>query len=233
NAGYFDAFILKFDSLGALLWATYYGGSDGENGSSIKTDINGNVFITGTTSSTNFPVYNPGGGSYFDNALNGNSDAFILRFNNLGIRQWATYFGGGNEDIGSSIKTDIYSRLFILGYTNSYGFPTYNPGNNAYYQGNLAGSYDVFISKFDSASVYIPERANSYYYKDRILLKNLNLRGKVLINIYAIDGRLVYSRFYESSNLIEISIKHLRSGIYIIKAYNNNKEILSYKFIKK
>ena len=149
---YSDVFILKFTNNGNLLWATYYGGSNFfpflEGGASICTDFNGNIFVTGNTPSTNFPVQNAG--SYFQGTFNGgNLDVFILKFDNNGIRLWATYYGGTQNDIGSSICTDANGNVFVTGTSGSNDFPVQNAG--AFFQGIYAGgTFDVFILKFDN-----------------------------------------------------------------------------------
>ena len=151
-----DAFILKFDSSGVRQWATYYGGNDQDYGNSITTDENDNILITGTTDSYNFPVLNPGGGTYFQGLYSGGiCDAFILKFNFNGVRQWATYYGGDSWDVGNSITIDENNNILVTGYTWSYNFPVFNPGGGAYFQDTLGGVYfyDVFILKFNTSGI--------------------------------------------------------------------------------
>ncbi len=140
NAGNQDAFVVKLNPLGQRDWATYIGGTSSDNGASISLDPNGNVIITGQTSSNNFPV-SPGA---YQATNQGGIDAFIVVFNGVGQRAWATYLGGSNDDVGQNIKADLGNNLIVVGSTNSLNFPT----STGAFQNINAGTYDAFIAKF-------------------------------------------------------------------------------------
>ncbi|MCA6436974.1 MAG: SBBP repeat-containing protein [Bacteroidetes bacterium] len=152
NGGSFrqDVFILKFSNNGNRLWATYYGGSGDDFGQSICADSNGNVFVTGLTDSNDFPVQNSG--TFFQGTLSGTKDAFVLKFDNNGVRLWATYYGGSGDDFGNAICADSNGNVFVTGYTESVDFPVQNAGT--FFQGNNNGGQfsgrDVFILKFSN-----------------------------------------------------------------------------------
>ena len=141
-----DVFILKFDNLGTRLWATYYGGSGGDRGYSITADAIGNVFVTGYTNSSNFPICDTCAG-FQGIYRGGQTDVFILKFDNMGNRLWATYYGGTRLDEANSITTDRNGNVFVTGSTASSDLPVLNTGT--YFQ-NYDGNNDGFILKFDN-----------------------------------------------------------------------------------
>ena len=165
-----DVFILKFNSSGARIWATYYGGNgwdgwDEGYGYSICTDNSGNLNITGMTTSTDFPTQTLPG-AYNQNTLNSSRDAFILKFNSSCSSLWATYYGGNANDWGLSVCTDNSDNLFFLGRTQSTDLPTPTlPGS--YNQTTLGGNYDAFISKFNSNGVNLWASYYGGYATDR------------------------------------------------------------------
>jgi len=72
------------------LWGTYYGGSGGDWGNSVAVDGSGNVYLAGYTQSSDAIATSGAHQSTFG----GNIDAFLVKFNSSGIRQWGTYYGG-------------------------------------------------------------------------------------------------------------------------------------------
>lgn len=144
-----DAFILKFDNSGNRLWATYYGGNGNDKANSLVIDAAGNVYVAGMTAALNFPTQTAG--TFFQAAnAGGNSDAFILKFSNTGVRLWATYYGGGGDDEFWGLDVDGSGNLFTSGSTTSANFPVQNTGT--FYQGTFGGGWlDAVIVKFDNA----------------------------------------------------------------------------------
>ncbi len=143
--GGIDAFIVKFNSLGARKWGTYYGGSGDDFGTDIVVDSSGNVLITGYSTSTN----NMATSGTFQTSNNGLSDAIIAKFDSLGVRQWGTFLGGPGNDYGNGISLDSSSNIFIVGNT----FSTTGISTTGAFQPSNGGGNDAFITKFNSLGV--------------------------------------------------------------------------------
>ena len=140
NAGSRDLFIAKVNPAGtALVYSTYLGGSNNDEGNGIALDGTGSAYITGYTSSTDFPTSNAiqgthGGGSW---------DAFVTKLNPSGSALvCSTYLGGNGDDYAQWIAVDSAGSAYITGFTSSTDFPTLNP-----FQGSKAAGHDAFVTK--------------------------------------------------------------------------------------
>jgi len=144
--GGYDAFITKFNSIGVLQWATYFGGTNSDSGTGITIDLFGNIIAIGNTSSTTGIATS---GSY-QTTFGGASDAFIAKFNTSGVIQWATYYGGGGDEDGKKITTDTSGNIIVTGSTSS----TSGIASSGTHQTSFGGgSKDAFIAKFNASGV--------------------------------------------------------------------------------
>jgi len=143
NGGGYDAFVAKLDLAGSgLLYATYLGGSEYDYGYGIAVDGSGSAYVTGWTTSTDFPTEMP-----FQGANGGGYDVFVAKLDLAGSGLlYATYLGGSNNDIGYGIAVDGSGSAYVTGYTGSTDFPTETP-----LQGANGGDDDVFVAKLDVA----------------------------------------------------------------------------------
>jgi gliding motility-associated-like protein len=155
----YDLFLSKFSSNGQYLWGTFYGGDINETGQEISIDNMNNVYFTGGTNSLNFPVFDPGGGSFFQ-GTNGSAllyvgDGVILKFSNTGQRLLASYFGGNQDDQILSTACDKFGNVYFCGHTASTNLFMLDAGGGAFYQPIHtpgAGIYNGFILKFNSSA---------------------------------------------------------------------------------
>jgi len=136
-----DAFVAKYSPAGALLYITYLGGKGDDVGSAIAVDSAGNAYVTGYTSSTDFPTVKGSyqttyGGQGAGRNLPAFGDAFVAKLNPTGTALvYSTYLGGSNDEKGAAIAVDSSGSAYVGGATLSNNFPTKNA-----YQATYKGS---------------------------------------------------------------------------------------------
>jgi len=145
------AFVAKLSSTGStLIYSTYLGGSGGEFGSGIAVDAAGNAYITGTTTSTDFPTVEPFQANC-DNCTPASRDAFVAKLNPAGSALvYSTYLGGSNDDEGEAIAVDASGNAYVTGETESTNFPTLNPIQPSC-DSCIGLLYDAFVAKLNPA----------------------------------------------------------------------------------
>jgi len=152
GGGCCDAFVTKLDAGGsALVYSTYLGGSDRDYGTALAVDAAGNAFVTGYTSSSDFPTTmtafqtNFGGGTReaFSGRIGG--DAIVTKLNADGSALvYSTYLGGSENDYGWGIALDANPNAYVTGRTASFwNFPT---TAGAFQTGMAVGAFVAKIS---------------------------------------------------------------------------------------
>jgi hypothetical protein len=136
-----DAFVAALDPSGStLLYSTYLGGSGNESGAGIAVDGAGNAYVTGDTTSTDFPTANP-----FQPTNHGRTNAFVAALDPTGSTLlYSTYLGGSDIDSGLGIAVDRAGNAYVTGGARSTNFPTANP-----LQPTNHGAWDAFVAALD------------------------------------------------------------------------------------
>lgn len=155
NRGMQDAFIMKFNQNCAMIWSTYFGGNKDDYGVDIALDRYTNVFFTGGTRSSNFPVTYKAIKKTFGklNPTSFDADAFMMKLNGAtGDTLWSTYYGGNMNDmifatsyVGRRIATDTVGNCFLAGATYSTVLPVKLSRTQTSFNGSGA---DIYIVKF-------------------------------------------------------------------------------------
>lgn len=157
NRGGRDAFIAKVDTSvnnsadapGSLVFSSYLGGGGWDRAADVTADSLGNAYLTGETSSTNFPTANP-----YQATLAQGSSAFVSQVaspstsSTVSSLAYSTYLSGSGSSWGGGIAIrEVAGQLegiYVVGTTQATDFPLVNP-----YQSVMMGGSDVFVTKFD------------------------------------------------------------------------------------
>jgi hypothetical protein len=136
-----DAFAIKIDAAGRhVVYCTFLGGSGDEIGRAIAADSDGNAYVTGQTTSTDFPTARPLQPSHAKGA-----DAFVTKIDpSGGALVFSTYLGGGGDDVASAIAVDRARDVEITGRTTSTDLSLTHATQHA-----DAGGADAFVAEID------------------------------------------------------------------------------------
>jgi hypothetical protein len=136
NAGGYDAFLVKYDSLGTRQWTKLLGHNGGsanaagnEEAYGIAVDGSGNIYVAGYTTGALDGKINAGG-----------YDAFLAKYDSLGNWQWTNLLGTAGDDYANGVAVDGSGYIYVTGPTS--GSLDGQPN---------AGGYDAFLAKYDSS----------------------------------------------------------------------------------
>ena len=140
-----DRFVVKLNSTGStLVYSTFIGGSNDDEGIGIVLDSYRCAYITGSTWSSDFPTTSAANDTTFNGGV---WDGFVVKLNATGSTLvYSTFIGGSGNDFGNAIAVDDSGDAFITGGTGSLDFPTTPDANDTTYNGNGDG----FIMKLNS-----------------------------------------------------------------------------------
>jgi hypothetical protein len=144
-----DAFVMKFNESGGLLYTTVLASDGNTSGQAIAADPWGNVYVAGTTEANNFPVTL----GAWQTVFGGIADAFAAKLNPAGNLVYATYIGGSGQEAGTGIAFDTSGNAYVSGYTSSI-FPTTPGAAQSLYGGGFADAFVVKLNPFGNAAVY-------------------------------------------------------------------------------
>lgn len=138
-----NLYLVKIDPNAApgsqIVFASFIGGGGDETFGGMAVDSRGNVFLTGTTNSADFPTANAA-----QSALSGPTDAFVMQLDVFQTIVYSTYLGGADKDFGTAIALDSQGRIWVTGATASDDFPNVNA-----FQAARSGSQDAFVAGID------------------------------------------------------------------------------------
>ncbi len=146
--GGLDVFVTKLNDSGTgAIYSTFLGGFGDDQGFGISVDSAGNAYVTGGTSSGNFPTVSGGLQAFYA----GGEDAFVSKLNPAGSALvYSTFLGGAGQEEGHGIAVDSSGNAFVTGMSGSSNFPVSNTAAIKPFQASNRGALDAFVTKLNS-----------------------------------------------------------------------------------
>jgi hypothetical protein len=206
-----DAFVARFDPSGALVYSTYLGGKGNDDGLGIAVDSAGNAYVTGTTTSTDFPTtLNAFQGSNHG----GTHDAFLTKLSPGGDLLYSTYLGGSGDEVeligafpAIHAVADDSGNVYVCGRTTSADFPVSanaaqprlpSAGISPYVtklNTNLAGAdslvYSTYLDNGGGAADIAVDAAGAAYVAGTTHVVKLNPQGSAVVYNTTLTGATI------------------------------------------
>jgi hypothetical protein len=243
NSGTTDVFIIKYNSSGSVVAYSYINGTVADSGQSLTVDSSGNLYVTGSYTSTgtvtirNLDTTASASAYSLPASSGGVPDAFIIKYNSSGSVVAYSYINGTVADSGQSLTVDSSGNLYVTGYYYSGSTVTLRnldttASTSAYTLPIVAGQRDAFIVKYNSSGSVV---AYSY----------INGTSLDQGNSLAVDsgGNLYVTGYYQSSSIVtlrnldttastssySLPISSAQYG-FIVK-YNSSGSVLAFSYI--
>jgi len=206
--GLSDAFVVKFNSGRGVAWASYFGGSQGNDKAyEVTTNSAGYVYVAGQTRSNNLWVCTTCTADTLlkDNTLAGTEDIFIVKFNSIGKTgptisgTFATYFGGADFEEIQGMTVDNSNNVYLSGRVTSGSYTTFpkvtlSGAYNQNFSTTNDGPDDGFITKISSLDTVLWSTAVGGNYNGG------NLKGEAITGMTTDNNGNLYATGFSGSS---------------------------------
>lgn len=224
HGGAWDAWMVRLDANGELLWQDCFGGSSNDRAVGVVETADGGCEVLCTSSSTNGDV----------GSINGGNDHWLIRLDDAGALLWERSMGGSTEDSPQDLLHTADGGFATVGFTNS---------NNGDVAGNHGGLYDVWVVKLstDPTSINAPDPEEHLAlfpnptHSDALLTYTLDRSAHIRIELLDATGKLVSTVFSgpkpPGQHTIGVPVAAQPAGSYVVVVKVDG-EVLSKKVLK-
>jgi Secretion system C-terminal sorting domain len=229
-----DAYIVKYDTHGKVLWGNTFGADGYDEGKGVAVDKSGNVLGTGYFTYT--VDFDPSSGIDTLVALLGGNDAYVVQFDSSGNLKWNLNLqGDGATNMPINIFTNILSGFYVGGsfagsvdFDASAGVANMSPTNNVpfvckYTKESIAEAI-INHSNLEDFDVY-PNPTSGLFQ-----IRNVPPTSVLKLGIWNVFGQKIEDSYYRDGDYIDIS--STASGIYYVQIISEEKQTMSKKIFK-